>query len=127
MHLSDAQDHEEIGSCYLPHHCVFKTAGQSSKIRVVFDASSKTSTGVSLNDALLVGPVVQQDLTTILMRFRTFRYVIVADIIKMYRQILIHPTQTRFQRILWRDNPTSRVNMYDLGTITYGNERLKYS
>ncbi|KYM97814.1 Putative nuclease HARBI1 [Cyphomyrmex costatus] len=58
------------------------------------------SSGVSLNEALLVGPVVQQDLISILIRFRFFVYSITADIIKMYRQILIHPSQTSLQRIL---------------------------
>ncbi|XP_018403197.1 PREDICTED: uncharacterized protein LOC108780101 [Cyphomyrmex costatus] len=65
---------DEPISFYLPHHCVFKTVGQSSKIRIVFDASCRNSSGVSLNDALLVGPVVQQDLISILMRFRFFIY-----------------------------------------------------
>ncbi|XP_018396273.1 PREDICTED: uncharacterized protein LOC108774620 [Cyphomyrmex costatus] len=53
---------EDTASFYLPHHGVFKGAKQSSKIRVVFDASSKSDTGLSLNDVLRVGPVVQQDL-----------------------------------------------------------------
>lgn len=35
---------------YLPHHCVFKESSSSTKIHTVFDASSKTDTGVSLND-----------------------------------------------------------------------------
>jgi len=81
---------EETISFYLPHHCVFKTIGQASKIRIVFDAFCRSSSGVSLNDALLVGPTIQQDLISILMRFRFFTYVITADIIQMYRQILIH-------------------------------------
>jgi len=55
-------------------------------------------------DALLMGPTVQQDLISILMRFRFFTYVITADITKMYRQILMHPSQTRLQRILWRND-----------------------
>lgn len=126
MRLVSDPDLEEEGSCYLPHHCVFRAFGQSSKIRVVFDASSKTSTGISLNDVLLTGPVVQQDLTTILIRFRTFQYVLVADIIKMYRQILVHRSQTKFQRILWRDDFSSQVNAYELGTITYGTASASY-
>jgi len=105
-------EHEQ--SYYLPHHCVFKGSGPSPKIRVVFDASCKSASGVSLNDALSVGPVVQQDLTSILLRFRTFAYVLVADIVKVYRQVLIHPTQTRLQRILWRDDPSLDVNIYEL-------------
>jgi len=63
---------EETISFHLPHHCVFKTIEQASKIRVVFDASCRSSSGVSLNDALLLEPIVQQDLISILMRFRFF-------------------------------------------------------
>jgi len=85
---------EEIISFYLPYHCIFKTVEQASKIRVVFDVSCRSSSGVSLNDALLVGSIVQQDLISILMRFRFFTYVITTDIIKkMYQQILVHPSR----------------------------------
>jgi len=85
---------------YLPHHCVCKTVGQESKIRIVFDASCRSSSGVSLNNALLVEPTIQQDLISILMRFRFFIYGMSSPLIKMYRQILMHPSQTRLQRIL---------------------------
>lgn len=83
------QDREEGVSIYLPHHGVMKGEGQDAKLRVVFDASCKSSTGISLNDALMVGPTIQQDLVSILMRFRTFAYAFTADVEKMYRQILI--------------------------------------
>lgn len=123
-----------IGSClnensptfYLPHHCVFKSTKQASKIRVVFDASCKTNHGPSLNDALMVGPVVQQDLISILMRFRTFIYVFTADIIKMYRQVLVHPSQTGLQRILWRSEHANDIDTYELTTLTYGRASASY-
>ena len=51
---------------YLPHHCVFKEDSTTTKLRVVFDGSAKTSNGVSLNESLMIGPVVQNDLFTIL-------------------------------------------------------------
>ncbi|XP_070515859.1 uncharacterized protein [Cardiocondyla obscurior] len=60
---------EKHGAIYLPHHGVYKQGDASRKLRVVFDASCKTSTGASLNDILMKGPVVQQDLATILIRF----------------------------------------------------------
>lgn len=63
---------------------------------------------------------------SILMRFRTFQYVFVADIIQMYRQILIHPSQTRFQRILWRDDVSLDIKAYELNTITYGTASASY-
>ncbi|XP_020296284.1 uncharacterized protein LOC109861165 [Pseudomyrmex gracilis] len=126
MRLLDSQPVDDSMSCYLPHHCVYKVTSQSRKLRVVFDASCKTSSGVSLNDALMVGPVVQQDLMSILIRFRSFRYVFTADIVKMYRQVLLDPSQTRLQRILWRDDPNDRVDAYELNTITYGTSSASY-
>lgn len=109
-------------SFYLPHHCVFK----SNKIRVVFDASCKTAAGLSLNDALMVGPVVQQDLISVLIRFRCFIYVFSADIIKMYRQILVDPSQICLQRILWRDESSNNVDTYELLMVTYGTSSASY-
>uniref|UniRef100_A0A1B0DP93 Peptidase aspartic putative domain-containing protein n=1 Tax=Phlebotomus papatasi TaxID=29031 RepID=A0A1B0DP93_PHLPP len=37
---------------YLPHHAVFKADSSTTKTRVVFDASCKTTSGVSLNQIL---------------------------------------------------------------------------
>ena len=90
---------------YLPHHAVFKHSSSTTKLRVVFDGSSKTTNGLSLNDILLVGPNVQQDLFSILLRFRMHNYVLIADIEKMYRQILVAEKDCHYQRILWRDSP----------------------
>jgi len=74
---------------YLPHHSVIKEDSLTTKLRVVFDGSSSTASGVSLNDILRVGPTVQQDLLNIILRFRQHRYVFTADIQKIYRQILL--------------------------------------
>ncbi|XP_011870295.1 PREDICTED: uncharacterized protein LOC105563346, partial [Vollenhovia emeryi] len=43
-----------------------------------------------------------------------------ADIEKMYRQILIHPDDRDWQRILWRPTPDEAVQEYRLNTVTYG-------
>ena len=50
-------------SYYLPHHCVFKEDSSTTKLRVVFDASAKTSSGVFLNKQLMIGPKLQSDLS----------------------------------------------------------------
>lgn len=105
---------------YLPHHPVFKESSLTSKIRVVFDTSVKSTTGVSLNDTLMVGPTIQDDLLAILLRFRTFKYALAADITKMYRQILLDPADANFQRIFWRNNTNEEVKVFRLKTVTYG-------
>ena len=97
---------------YLPHHAVRKEDSLTTKLRVVFGASAKTSTGLSLNDALMTGPTIQDDLFTILTRFRKHKFVLTADIAKMYRQIQVDPSDRHYQRILWRDDPTKPVQTY---------------
>ncbi|XP_071581848.1 uncharacterized protein [Temnothorax nylanderi] len=126
MKLVNEQPNDDPSAVYLPHHSVVKITRQSSKIRVVFDASCKTNTGVSLNDALRVGPVVQPELLSLLIRFRFFLYVFVADIIKMYRQILVDPSQTHLQRILWRSKPNHDVKAYESLVVTYGTAAAAY-
>lgn len=107
-------------SYYMPHHAVLRESSTTSRIRVVFDAAAKTSTGTSLNDQLLVGPTIQNDLFTIALRFRIHRYVLTADIEKMYRQVNVNLEDTNYQRILWRSNESEPITSYKLNTVTYG-------
>nr|CAH7755629.1 unnamed protein product [Callosobruchus chinensis] len=108
------------GTFYLPHHGVIKNESTTTKLRVVFDGSCKSSTGLSLNDTLKVGPKLQDDLVDILIRFRKHSYVIVADVEKMYRQVKIDENQRDLQRIVWRKNETDEIGHYRLNTVTYG-------
>lgn len=126
MKWIDPRIDKDLTIVYLPHHCVLKQVTNDAKFRVVFDASTKNSFGISLNDALMIGPIVQQDLASILVRFRTWRYVVTTDIIKMYRQILVYPSHTRYQQILWRDEPIRDVKTYELNTVTYGTASTSY-
>ncbi|XP_066592941.1 uncharacterized protein [Prorops nasuta] len=104
---------------FLPHHAVFKIENQKEKIRVVFNASSKTSSGVSLNDTLFIGPKLQQDITRILMNWRAFRHVGVTDIVKMFRQILVRSEDRKYQNILWKTE-SGGIQAFELNTVTYG-------
>jgi hypothetical protein len=105
---------------FLPHHAVTKETSTTTKLRVVFDASTKTTTGASLNDAVMVGPKLQNDLFDIIIRFRTHQYVFTADINKMYRQIIVADQHRKYQTILWRESPDIPIREYQLATVTYG-------
>lgn len=111
---------QNSGQYFIPHHAVVKRGESGLKIRVVFDASAKSSSGYSLNDCLATGPKLQTDITDILLRSRFQKYLFIADIEKMYRQIRVNETDCAYQHILWRNSPSDEVNEYKLCTVTYG-------
>ncbi|XP_026471164.1 uncharacterized protein LOC113375440 [Ctenocephalides felis] len=110
---------------FLPHHPVVKD-NNFDKIRVVFDASAKSTSGISLNNILHTGPKLQQDLFSILVRFRCHQFVFVADIIKMYRQIRVREADQNYQIILWRETPQDTLKFFKLTTVTYGTASAPY-
>ncbi|XP_066157588.1 uncharacterized protein [Euwallacea fornicatus] len=119
-HMTRVLDEDDRVSYYMPHHPVIKTESCTTKLRVVFDCSMPSSTGKSLNDLQMVGPVIQSDLFDILIRFREFRFVVSADIAKMYRQVFVEPKQRSLQRIFWRESPSDPIEVFELNTVTYG-------
>ncbi|XP_076659879.1 uncharacterized protein LOC143363163 [Halictus rubicundus] len=112
--------HSSEQSYYIPHHAVFRESSSTTSLRVVFNASCRTTNGQSLNDHLLPGPKLQGDLIAILLRWRQSRFVYAADIAKMYRQIKVNEHDLNYQRILWRISPTEPIKEYQLRTVTYG-------
>ncbi|XP_071578610.1 uncharacterized protein [Temnothorax nylanderi] len=116
---ADEDDHSR-DVCYLPHHGVLKEASTTTKLRVVFNGSQRTSTGASLNSHLFIGANLLPALADVLLRWRRHRYVMITDIEKMYRQITVHPEDRDHQRILWRRAIDLLVRVLRLTTVTYG-------
>ena len=85
---------------YIPHHPVVQSSHTQWKLRVVFDASHRTSEKYCVNEFLMSGPALQSDLSLILLNWRKFRYVFPAKIVKMFRQIRIRPDDQDLQRII---------------------------
>ncbi|XP_050055037.1 uncharacterized protein LOC114131043 [Aphis gossypii] len=117
---------KEEKSYYIPHHAVLRDSSATTKLRVVFDASCATDSGKSLNDLLLKGPNIQDELICIIARFRSYKYVMSSDIEKMYRQIWVSNTDANLQRILWRSKPDEPITEFKLKTITYGTTPASY-
>lgn len=111
-------DYRSVEHYFLPHHAVLKSPG--GKIRVVFDGSAPTTSGVSLNQCLHTGPKLHRDIGDILTGFRRHAIVFVADIRQMFRQTVIHRDDRRFQMILWREHPDDPMVVYELRVNTYG-------
>nr|XP_003708045.1 PREDICTED: uncharacterized protein LOC100876067 [Megachile rotundata] len=125
-HMSEISTYNENDYGYfLPHHGVTKVTSDTTKLRVVFDGSAATTTGISLNDTLHVGPKIQDDLLHVLIRFRSHRYVLTGDIEKMYRQFLVRPEDRKYQQILWR-NSNNELKVFELNTVTFGLSAAPY-
>lgn len=114
------EDDESIEnkSFFLPHSAVIKDS-ITTRCSVVIDASAKSESGVSLNDIIIVFPTVQEDLYSILIRLRLRKFVLSADVKQMYRCILIDENGRCFQKILWRENTSEKIKIFDLQTVTY--------
>lgn len=120
-HMIPVPEHEidNFPAFYLPHHGVVREHSQTTKLRVVFNGSSQTESGVSLNDILHAGTKLQTEIADVLLWFRTHRFVFTTDIVKMYRQINMHPSDQDLQRIYWYGS-NQQLLPYRLTTVTYG-------
>ena len=105
---------------YLPMHAVRKESSTTTKIRAVFDASAKSSTGTSLNDTLLVGPTIHPPLVDVLLRFRLHRVALTADVSRMYRAVMLTESDRDFHRFVWRQNPNEPLQDYRMTRVTFG-------
>ncbi|GFT09023.1 uncharacterized protein TNCV_4104921 [Trichonephila clavipes] len=111
---------------YATHHGIYRPEKSTTKLRVVFNCSSLTDNGISLNDIQYNGGVIQEDLYAQMLRFRTYTYAFIADIKMMYRTILINPKQRNLQRIVWCESEHESPKIYELSTVTYGTVSAPY-
>ncbi|XP_051155340.1 uncharacterized protein LOC127277935 [Leptopilina boulardi] len=118
MTAIDENFQEEEGF-YLPHHAVIKDSSLTTKMRVVFDGSAKDENGLSLNDTLMTGPTIQQDICSLLIRFLTHQFVLTGDIEKMYRQFWVREEDRKYQKIWWKD-ANGKEKIFHLNTVTFG-------
>lgn len=123
--VRDAKEKAPKG-LYLPYHAVIREDKETTKVRVVFDASCKGVNGVSLNSDLMVGPTLQPELRHIIMRWRMHPICFIADITKMYRQIKVRDEDSEYQRILWREHPSEDIQEYKLLRVTFGTSSAPY-
>ena len=89
---------------YLPHRAVVRDERETTKVRVVFDASAKYKGFPSLNELLDPGPCLLPHLFDILIRFRLGKIALISDIKQAFLQIQIDTEHRDFLRFLWYDD-----------------------
>ena len=103
---------------YVPHHPVLNP-NKPGKVRRVLNGASKFH-GKSLNNSLLVGPDLLQNLLFVLMRFREHKYAIFADIEGMFMQVGLQESDQRSLRFFWREDLTSDVTVFQYTRHIFG-------
>lgn len=110
----------------MPHRPVYREDKETTKLRIVFDASAHAPNHLSLNDHLEVGDNLLPDILTILLNFRVAQIAITADIEKAFLQILLHKNERDSHRFLWFAEPLNNVKdlppvkTYRMTRVTFG-------
>ena len=87
---------------YLPHRSVIRESAETTKLRIVYDASSKpTKTSVFLNDCLEMGPPFQNSMWDLLVRSQFKPILLCSDIEKAFLQIRIRECERNVLRFHW--------------------------
>lgn len=102
----DAEEVEDEGlpgeTWYIPHHGIYHPK-KPEKLRVVFDCSAKCK-GTSLNENLLCGPDMINNMTGVLVRFRQHKIALMCDVEKMFHQFEVKESDRNYLRFLWWKN-----------------------
>ena len=98
---SSALNNEGKAVHYIPHHAVIRQERATTKIRIVYDGSTKTAKSEpSINEGLQTGPNLIPKLFDVLVRFRSHRIAVTADIEKAFFMISIIPADGDVLRFL---------------------------
>ena len=88
---------------YLPHHPVVRAEKETTKVRPVFDASSKEKGSKSLNDCLYPGPSLLGKIYDIVIRLCFKKIILIADIRQAFLNIEIHEDDRDLLRFIFFD------------------------
>lgn len=86
---------------YIPHRGVTRESSETTKLRIVNDASSHAKNSPSLNDCMESGPNLLPELFKILVRFRQHRIGVTGDVEKAFHQILVAESDRDALRFFW--------------------------
>ncbi|GFX15531.1 integrase catalytic domain-containing protein [Trichonephila clavipes] len=116
----EVNDDKENFVHYLPHRPVIKE-NSTSKIRPVFDASTRTKGSPSLNDCLEKGPNFIEVIPTILNHFRKYKIGVISDIEKAFLRIGVREQDRDFLRFMWYDRENrDRNKIYRHRRVVFG-------
>ena len=103
---------------YVPRHGVMYL-NKPNKVRLVFDAAAIYHE-TSLNDNLLLGIDLLNNLVSVLCRFRQVEYALISDIEAMFHQVCVPSLDTDTLRFSWRKDTDTEIEDYAMRVLTFG-------
>ena len=99
---------------FIPHRAM-TNINKPGKICIVFDAGA-TCQNTSPNENLLKGPDLLNNLVGVLLRFLQGKFCVMADIEKMFHQVMVGLRDRDSLRFIWRSNKDK--NFQDIQMLT---------
>lgn len=120
--IVEKADQPSVGrEFYIPHKAVVRPDAESTKLRVVYDASAKAHNGVpSLNDCLHAGPPLQNKLWDVLVRGRFHPVALTGDLQKAFLQVRIREDNRDALRFHWRKDSQSELETLRFTRALFG-------
>ena len=111
---------------YINHHGTRHP--KKKKLRIVFNCSQEYN-GESLNKYLIQGPLLTNDLTGVLLRFRQEPIAVTCDIEGMFHQVRVNPEHRDLLRFLWWEDkdPTKGLVDYRMTVHLFGATSFHHS
>ena len=107
---------------FLPWRAVWNTNSISTPCRPVFDGSSATKTGFSLNDVLANGKNTMNKLLEVMIRWLIRRCAYHADLQNMYNRVFLEPEDWCYQLYYFHSelDPEEKPKLKVIKTLIYG-------
>lgn len=120
--IEKAPQESEQKIFYIPHKPVVKESAETTKVRIVYDASAReTDESPSLNDCLETGPPLQNLIWDILVRNRFKPIALSADLKQAFLQVRIREEDRDVLRFHWIDDESpSGVAVYRFTRALFG-------
>lgn len=106
---------------YVSHLIAPNPHSVTTPVRLVWNSSQKCN-GVSLNDLLMKGPDVLNQIRAVLLRFRGRIYAALGDIKKMYNSVWLEDREVHLHRFLWRDSEDEELGEYAITRVNIGDK-----
>lgn len=106
---------------FMPHRAVVRENKETTRVRIVFNCSSKSKGNLSLNDCLETGPSLNPNILDVILNFRNYKIAINGDIEKAFLMIRISEGDRKFLKFLWySDNPSEECKFMRMKRLPFG-------